>query len=277
MIHRQTKKQFPRNDPGIQWQNSSRWYFCRFWNRSLVILGTRRIWAGSALPPSQLPRRIPSSLTSLYLLSECTMCALHQGSAGPPFQTTGLPLRVRRSAVACITCRRRKIRCDVTISGTPCTNCRLDNDQCVTVNQKRPRKAKNAAVPSAQDSQALASLPLVTNTAVPPWSAIDYTVSVQENSSVHSAWPPLLSAETRWLPPNDVAYLTSQQALTLPKKAIIHTLLQYYFLHVHPCFPVVKESEFRDGSLHQTPFSLLVFRSMLFAAACVHPPYLTPT
>ncbi|BCS27263.1 uncharacterized protein APUU_60311A [Aspergillus puulaauensis] len=196
------------------------------------------------------------------------MCALHHGSAGPPFQTAGLPLRVRRSAVACITCRRRKIRCDVTISGTPCTNCRLDNDQCVTVNQKRPRKAKNAAVPSAQDSQALANRPLVTNTAPPPWSAIEYPVSVQENSSVHSAWPPLLSAETRWLPPNDVAYLTSQQALTLPKKAIIHTLLQYYFLHVHPCFPVVKESEFRDGSLHQTPFSLLVFRSMLFAAAC---------
>ncbi len=196
------------------------------------------------------------------------MRALDHGSAGPPFQTAGLPLRVRRSAVACITCRRRKIRCDVTVSGTPCINCRLDNDQCVTVNPKRPRKTKNAgAVLSLRGSQPLASLPLVTNNARGP-PVIDSPASSQRDDATRNAWPPLL-ADTGRLPPNDIAYLTSQQALTLPKKAIIHTLLQCYFLHVHPCFPVVKESEFRDGSLHQKPFSLLVFRSMLFAAACV--------
>lgn len=188
------------------------------------------------------------------------------GSQCSPSQTAGLPLRIRRSAVACTTCRRRKIRCDVTVSGAPCTNCHHENDRCVTVNQKRPRKTLNVEAGTATQNTSLA---LVANNAkVPPVSLTDYST---RSGSVHNAWPPPppVSAETRWLPPTDVAYLTSQQALTLPKKATIDILLQCYFLHIHPCFPVVKESEFRHGSLYQKPFSLLVFRSMLFAAACV--------
>lgn len=35
-----------------------------------------------------------------------------------------------RSLQACLTCRSRKVRCDVSIHGQPCTNCSLDDKQC---------------------------------------------------------------------------------------------------------------------------------------------------
>ncbi|KAG5655217.1 hypothetical protein KAF25_001970, partial [Fusarium avenaceum] len=37
----------------------------------------------------------------------------------------------RRAAQACLACRKRKVRCDVTVSGMPCLNCRLDGQGCV--------------------------------------------------------------------------------------------------------------------------------------------------
>jgi hypothetical protein len=36
----------------------------------------------------------------------------------------------KRSLQACLTCRSRKVRCDVSIHGQPCTNCSLDDKQC---------------------------------------------------------------------------------------------------------------------------------------------------
>ncbi|UPK92799.1 hypothetical protein LCI18_003734 [Fusarium solani-melongenae] len=37
----------------------------------------------------------------------------------------------RRARKACIGCRKRKVRCDVTLRGAPCTNCQLDAIHCV--------------------------------------------------------------------------------------------------------------------------------------------------
>lgn len=43
----------------------------------------------------------------------------------------------QRSKVACRHCRRRKVRCDVYPRGSPCTNCRLDELECVLCDNKR--------------------------------------------------------------------------------------------------------------------------------------------
>lgn len=51
----------------------------------------------------------------------------------------------RRSARACLTCRNRKVRCDTTITGSPCTNCRLDNIDCVIIASKRGPKPRSYA------------------------------------------------------------------------------------------------------------------------------------
>lgn len=38
--------------------------------------------------------------------------------------------RQKRSVQACLTCRSRKVRCDVSRHGQPCTNCSLDEKEC---------------------------------------------------------------------------------------------------------------------------------------------------
>ncbi|KAI0119443.1 transcription factor CTF1 [Daldinia grandis] len=45
----------------------------------------------------------------------------------------------RRAARACISCRSRKVRCDV-VEGAPCGNCRWDNVECIVQESRRRRK-----------------------------------------------------------------------------------------------------------------------------------------
>lgn len=55
----------------------------------------------------------------------------------------------RRSARACRTCRARKVRCDITVHGIPCTNCGLDNIDCVLMVSKRgPKPRSNGTKPT---------------------------------------------------------------------------------------------------------------------------------
>ncbi|KAH7120514.1 fungal-specific transcription factor domain-containing protein [Dactylonectria macrodidyma] len=42
----------------------------------------------------------------------------------------GYKVSKRRSIQACLSCRSRKVRCDVSSRGQPCTNCSLDDKQC---------------------------------------------------------------------------------------------------------------------------------------------------
>ncbi|KAK1725881.1 LOW QUALITY PROTEIN: uncharacterized protein BDZ83DRAFT_730014 [Colletotrichum acutatum] len=48
----------------------------------------------------------------------------------------------KRASHACLVCRARKVRCDVTVRGPPCTNCRLDGDECESRRTKRHWRAK---------------------------------------------------------------------------------------------------------------------------------------
>ena len=48
----------------------------------------------------------------------------------------------RRASRACHCCRSRKVRCDVMESGTPCTNCRLDEVECVVTDSKRRKRPR---------------------------------------------------------------------------------------------------------------------------------------
>lgn len=55
--------------------------------------------------------------------------------------TAGLPANARpvkrRASKACCCCRARKVRCDVVENGSPCTNCRLDQVECIVTESKR--------------------------------------------------------------------------------------------------------------------------------------------
>ncbi|KAI8964012.1 transcription factor CTF1 [Daldinia sp. FL1419] len=68
----------------------------------------------------------------------------------------------RRAARACISCRSRKVRCDV-VEGAPCGNCRWDNVECIVQESRRRRKnlfhstssaaSHSGAAPQAAEAQ----------------------------------------------------------------------------------------------------------------------------
>lgn len=53
----------------------------------------------------------------------------------------------KRALRACVSCRDRKVRCDVVNGGVPCTNCRLDDVDCVlkASNRGKHNHARNRA------------------------------------------------------------------------------------------------------------------------------------
>lgn len=57
------------------------------------------------------------------------------------------PSSKKRSTQACLSCRSRKVRCDVVNEGTPCTNCRLDDVDCILKKSRRGQKPAVASHP----------------------------------------------------------------------------------------------------------------------------------
>ncbi|KAF2272569.1 uncharacterized protein EI97DRAFT_205549 [Westerdykella ornata] len=85
-------------------------------------------------------------------MSECSGSPsdhLHDAHSQPPKRkaaqagldghTTGRSVK-RRASKACQCCRARKVRCNVTEHGAPCTNCRLDEVECIVSESRRKKK-----------------------------------------------------------------------------------------------------------------------------------------
>ncbi|KAK8215932.1 cutinase transcription factor 1 alpha [Phyllosticta capitalensis] len=60
-------------------------------------------------------------------------------TAGLDNHGTGRSVK-RRASKACQCCRARKVRCNVTEHGAPCTNCRLDEVECIVSESRRKKK-----------------------------------------------------------------------------------------------------------------------------------------
>ncbi|KAH7224246.1 hypothetical protein B0J15DRAFT_456841 [Fusarium solani] len=58
----------------------------------------------------------------------------------------------KRARRACLTCRARKVRCDVSQKGSPCTNCHLDGERCLV--KRRTSKYRRAHDALLSDPQA---------------------------------------------------------------------------------------------------------------------------
>ena len=68
--------------------------------------------------------------------------------AGLDGHTTGRSVK-RRASKACQCCRARKVRCNVTEHGTPCTNCRLDEVECIVSESRRKKSVHPVLYPMA--------------------------------------------------------------------------------------------------------------------------------
>ncbi|KAF1972863.1 cutinase transcription factor 1 alpha [Bimuria novae-zelandiae CBS 107.79] len=73
--------------------------------------------------------------------------------AGLDGHTTGRSVK-RRASKACQCCRARKVRCNVTEHGAPCTNCRLDEVECIVSESRRKKKWNKEDEPHAEPTHA---------------------------------------------------------------------------------------------------------------------------
>lgn len=71
---------------------------------------------------------------SAVAVGSSSVHAKRKGSLGPGNETRVVK---RRAARACVSCRSRKVRCDILVNGECCTNCSLDGLKCILVSSRR--------------------------------------------------------------------------------------------------------------------------------------------
>lgn len=96
----------------------------------------------------------------------------------PAWDSTSDRASKRRASKACLSCRNRKVRCDVVNGGVPCTNCRLDGVQCVTKESNRGRKPAMIVSPVAPQSPPPTLSSHEEDTSPPPHQPDEYLVSL---------------------------------------------------------------------------------------------------
>ncbi|PLB54958.1 hypothetical protein P170DRAFT_460931 [Aspergillus steynii IBT 23096] len=183
----------------------------------------------------------------------------------------------RRAPRACDHCHDRKVRCDGSINGFPCTNCRLDESTC-SVRPGLGKKIGGKQLFKARPRERIACA------SVGEAQAFDRLSS--QKSSINSAFtnaPLPFSSYTflkapglKQLGPVELSFLESQGCLQMPARHVTDSFVRNYFLYVHPCLPVIDEAAFwRQYQCSSTSqderISLLVFQSMLFAASSFIP------
>jgi hypothetical protein len=102
-------------------------------------------------------------------------------------------------------------------------------------------------------------------------SASDTNVSV-----LFVCCPFLVAPRLHCLDPEECKFLEERGSLHVPTGYVLDTFVRHYFQHVHPCLPLIDEAEFwriYHGEESSCGVSLLLFKAMLFAAACVGPSF----
>ncbi|KAL3449086.1 hypothetical protein BJX65DRAFT_306627 [Aspergillus insuetus] len=224
------------------------------------------------------------------------------GNKSPKIEKLNKPPR-KRSRIACTWCRDRKVRCDASSHGVPCTNCELDQQECVVhsasqnLRAKKPGCARRQPYPSRpstlkpsvfQSPETSSRSPLISHTwnesdAAVPWSTPPLPGTASSTTSTHfgtisdvfySFHPFLKLPGLSEIPQEDIQYLNLKGCFRVPSGGTLDEFVRKYFLYVHPCLPIINEAEFWRMYYHQEPagveeggLSLFTFQAMLFAAS----------
>ncbi|KIA75425.1 hypothetical protein HK57_00069 [Aspergillus ustus] len=178
--------------------------------------------------------------------------------------------RIKRASRACQRCHGRKVRCDATVTGYPCTNCRLDSHPCQAFTGGRERRKQLSLI----RARALASVTEKQSSSSSRRACAASTRArpVEVSYSSYAFIEPLHVDE---LELDRLPLLQRTGCLMLPIKAEIDVLLRHYFLYVHPFSPVIDEAVFwrlyKDPRQDDTLVPLFLVRAMIFAASCFVP------
>ncbi|KAL4964936.1 Zn(II)2Cys6 transcription factor [Aspergillus stella-maris] len=186
--------------------------------------------------------------------------------------------RTRRAPKACSWCHHRKVRCDASIRGCPCTRCRQDGRPECVLRGKLPRNfAGFAGQNTNADSTVNQTNPHLERIRALAFEADgrDLTNNLASTSSLsgHVGFATYHFLELRGLKTldrEDIAFLASKGCLSIPEKSVLDEFVRQYFLQVHPSSPVIDEAEF--WRVYRNPgtgkkISLFVFQAILFAGS----------
>ncbi|CBF84227.1 Zn(II)2Cys6 transcription factor [Aspergillus nidulans FGSC A4] len=197
--------------------------------------------------------------------------------------------RTRRAPKACSWCHHRKVRCDASIRGCPCTRCRQDGRPECVLRGKMPRNftgfigQSNAGNNQDQDTinatnphlERIRALALEAD-------GVDRDLAFSSTSK-SSSFPghisftdyPFLELRTlTTLDRADLAFLAAKGCLSVPVETLLDEFVRQYFLQVHPSSPVVDEAEFwhiyknsQTAAGRGKKISLFVFQAVIFAGS----------
>ncbi|KAJ5824739.1 Transcription factor [Penicillium robsamsonii] len=194
--------------------------------------------------------------------------------------------RTKRSPTACSWCRHRKVRCDASILGSPCTRCRQDGRSECVLRVQNPKQSPKSAHPGLPTQRSLTSSTgrhsddrrqskgdqtLTSQLREHRLSSDERSTSPPDSPNVpYTEYPFVESQQLLSLPSEDIALLTSKDCLSLPPSDVIDEFFEQYFKHMHPLIPVLDEAEFwriyRNNQSASPKISLFVLQSLLCAS-----------
>lgn len=200
----------------------------------------------------------------------------------------------RRASKACRVCHNRKVRCDVSRTGTPCSNCSRAAVVCSVDDAGREKPTQHPGkktlpqaniytfkvgvpTPRSSASHAAVSFESPADEQASPVSILNDATPTESRRGGEFAEIPL-SPDQPELPgyitrlperlDSDVSGLLQRRgALTLPSKPMIEELLRAFICYVYPLLPVLDLNSFLgavDGTNNDS-ISLVLFQAVMFA------------
>ncbi|KAI1614119.1 hypothetical protein EDD36DRAFT_216730 [Exophiala viscosa] len=204
----------------------------------------------------------------------------------------------RRAPKACTLCRNRKVRCDVTRTGTPCSNCSRASAMCCVDSARKRRleqRPSEHSLPPANLHTFRIDLPDTSdaiNDETIDTGATDLEPVTPDNiltnatqihfpepgegdvSDVHPSLdedqlPPYITPLPEDLDHDILQLLRRRGALMLPSQGMIQELLRSFVCYMYPMLPLLDLGSFLgsiDGTSRDT-ISLVLFQAVLFAGS----------
>lgn len=181
-------------------------------------------------------------------------------------------LTFKRTAASCQYCQMRKIRCDRRILGSPCTNCRLDEIDCMPGQSKKKATTRKS---TSQHSALSKSLdPTVREASAHGPSPSDPATMGPLLPNVEMGLPHFVKPLPSRLTAEDAQYLRHKGIFEVPDAQSRTEILCSYVQFVHPLLPLVDLESFLgpmlDTSQPATVSLLLLYAVLCSGAAHVH-------
>lgn len=182
-------------------------------------------------------------------------------------------LGFKRRAASCQYCQMRKIRCDRRLLGSPCTNCRLDEVNCIPGHSKRKdiptnKTTRHAAVPKSPETEN------VLDTSTHGASSLDQLTNDADLRNSEMNLPHFIKPLPSHLTTEDMQYLRHKGIFELPNIQSRTEILRSYVQFVHPLLPLLDLETFLGPLVEASQpakVSLLLFYAVMCSgAAHVH-------